>query len=319
MKRFAVVILVGLALVVLLAVPAFAATGSAHFYSGNDSATVYGPLYEYKAPGDVAWGSGVPAVLAWKHGAWPLIAGSDAAYISNTYLVGGNIAASQWRWFRITLPIPANAVNIAVTGGAMKVNSDNADRTWLNGTPIGTDGEVEDPWADNHEWNTIQTYSIPPGVLAAGNNYMDVVVRNYPGSSDPYQNPTGFIYDFSANYTYDLTVLVDIKPGSDPSSVNWNGKGTVPVAIFGSAIFDVAEIDPASVKMEGAAIAFKGKKDPTAQASIEDVNGDGFMDLVVHIADMDGNINSGMTTAKVDGLLYDGTYFSGMGDIKVVK
>ncbi|MCH8324420.1 MAG: VWA domain-containing protein, partial [Thaumarchaeota archaeon] len=41
-----------------------------------------------------------------------------------------------------------------------------------------------------------------------------------------------------------IAVDIDIKPGSDPSSVNCEKlKGTVPVAVFGSADFDVSTID----------------------------------------------------------------------------
>ena len=38
-----------------------------------------------------------------------------------------------------------------------------------------------------------------------------------------------------------LQVAIDIKPGSDPNCFNNNGNGVIPVAILGSASFDVAE------------------------------------------------------------------------------
>jgi hypothetical protein len=116
-----------------------------------------------------------------------------------------------------------------------------------------------------------------------------------------------------------LDVLVDIKPGSDPSAFNWDGHGKVPVAVLGSDVFDVYEINPATVTMNNAGVALRGKKDPTVMASYSDVNGDGYTDLVVQIADIDGAIFAvGDTTATIAGYLYDGTYFSGVGDIKLV-
>ncbi|MGB4442392.1 MAG: hypothetical protein WBJ62_09260, partial [Coriobacteriia bacterium] len=290
------------------------------FYSGNDAATVYGPSYSYLAPGDAAWGPGVPAVLCWKHSSWPLIAGSPALYISNSYYITGTIGANQWRWYRIDLgTIPANAVNIQPSG-SMKVNSDNADRTWINGRLVGTDGEVEGAFVDNHEWATIQDYPLLAGDLKIGANYMDVVVRNYSGPATAEGNPTGFIYDFSATWTYDLTVDVDIKPGSDPSAVNWDGNGKVPIAVLGSDIFDVRTINASTVTMNGAAVGVRGKKDPTVMASYTDVNFDGYEDLVVQIVDTDGSvIPAGATEVLVSGYLLDGTYFSGTGDIKLVQ
>ena len=316
------VFVVCLALVLFMGVgSAFAAgTATVHYYSGSDSAAVYGPLYSYAAPEDVAWGSSVPTVLAWKHPSWPLIGSSPAAYISNTQYITGNIGANQWRWFRITIPVPSNAFNIQPSG-TMRVNSDNADRTWINGRLAGTDGEVEGAFVDNHEWDSIQSYALQAGDLHAGDNYMDVVVRNYAGTNTQTGNPTGFIYDFSATYSYneDISVLVDIKPGSDPSAFNWNGAGKVPVAVLGSETFDVYDILPETVTMNNAGVALRGKKDPTVMASYKDVNGDGYIDLVVQIMDTDGDVfAAGAVEATVRGSLANGDTFTAIGDIKLV-
>jgi len=76
-------------------------------------------------------------------------------------------------------------------------------------------------------------------------------------------------------------VLIDIKPGSDPNSINLGSKGNVPVVIFGSQQFDVATIGVASIRLAGAAVLLRGKDAP--MASVVDVNNDGFADLFVHI------------------------------------
>jgi len=39
-----------------------------------------------------------------------------------------------------------------------------------------------------------------------------------------------------------LPVDIDVKPGSDPNSVNLNGNGVVPVGVFGTEDFDVSTI-----------------------------------------------------------------------------
>ena len=78
-------------------------------------------------------------------------------------------------------------------------------------------------------------------------------------------------------------VDIDIKPGSDPSCFNSDGKGVIPVAILGSAGFDVSTVDPTTIKLDDQGVKTKGNGDP--QASIEDVNDDGFDDLVVKIID----------------------------------
>lgn len=46
-------------------------------------------------------------------------------------------------------------------------------------------------------------------------------------------------------------MAVDIKPQSCPNPLNVKKKGVLPIAILGTEGFDVTEIDPASVELEG--------------------------------------------------------------------
>jgi hypothetical protein len=62
---------------------------------------------------------------------------------------------------------------------------------------------------------------------------------------------------------YPISVFVDIKPGSDRNPVNCKSKGKLPVAILGTAGFDVTTIDPSSVWLEGF---------PAVKWAIEDVS-----------------------------------------------
>jgi hypothetical protein len=47
----------------------------------------------------------------------------------------------------------------------------------------------------------------------------------------------------------EIPVPVDIKPGSCPNPFNLNEKGVLPVAIAGTADFDVTQVDPATVRL----------------------------------------------------------------------
>jgi hypothetical protein len=79
-----------------------------------------------------------------------------------------------------------------------------------------------------------------------------------------------------------VPVAIDIKPGSYPNSINLGSHGNVPVAILSSAEFDATTVDPTTVTLANAAVKLKGKGTPMASA--EDVNGDGLLDLVVHVS-----------------------------------
>ncbi len=91
----------------------------------------------------------------------------------------------------------------------------------------------------------------------------------------------------------------------------------IPVAILGSAEFDVNSIDPATVMLEGLAVRVAGKSNKLL-AHIEDVNSDGFDDLVCQVEDFDGVFELGDESATLTGELYDGTPITGTDSICIV-
>jgi hypothetical protein len=114
-----------------------------------------------------------------------------------------------------------------------------------------------------------------------------------------------------------IPVDIDIKPGSYPNSINNDGHGVIPVAILGNADFDVTLIVPETVALAGMAIKAVGKANKLL-SHYEDVNGDGFDDLVVQIEDADGTLTEGTTEATLTGELMDGTLIEGSDEITIV-
>ncbi len=113
-----------------------------------------------------------------------------------------------------------------------------------------------------------------------------------------------------------IAVPIDIKPGSSPNSINLGSVGTVPVAILSTASFDATQVDPASVTLSGAALALKGKG--TQMYSLEDVDADGRLDLVVHVTTSALQLNENDTSAILEGRLYDGTLVKGSDTVRIV-
>jgi len=109
-------------------------------------------------------------------------------------------------------------------------------------------------------------------------------------------------------------VDIDIKPGSFPNCINPDGKGVIPVAILTTDTFNAASVDPFSVTLEGAAVRVKGKSGNAG--SLEDVDSDGDLDLVVHIVDDSPLV--GMATATVEGRTVDGLPITGSDSICIV-
>jgi hypothetical protein len=74
--------------------------------------------------------------------------------------------------------------------------------------------------------------------------------------------------------TYEVE-SIDIKPGDTTNSINLKSNGVIPVVILSTKNFDATTIKPASVVFGPEAAI------PTSGTHMEDVNGDGLLDLVV--------------------------------------
>jgi len=122
-----------------------------------------------------------------------------------------------------------------------------------------------------------------------------------------------------AQITVFSPVDIDIKPSSDPNSINTKSGGAIPIAILGSDTFDVTDVDVTIL-----AFALNGATpkhdltDPVVYAShLEDVNGDGFTDLVSHYVQKETGLLSSDTDACITGQTTGGTVIGGCDSVKV--
>jgi hypothetical protein len=116
-----------------------------------------------------------------------------------------------------------------------------------------------------------------------------------------------------------IYVQIDIKPGSSPNAINPGSNGLVPVAVLSSEDFDATQVDPTTVTLAGANVAVRGKGNYMAHK--EDVNGDGYIDLVVQVETSAGSAVWETGTAILTGNLlpeFGATLIEGSDEIIIV-
>lgn len=245
-------------------------------------------------------------------------------YPSFDYNINSSVAAPAMPGYIA----PANVCNFVNDGRACTDSTARLNLNFYLQCPVGNatfvygryGSETDQILLDGVELNQIsaggegnfseETYDL--GYLTGGTHTISIV---YVGGGS---NNGHYIDSVSLKSEFNCLVDIDIKPNSDPSSVNLNGHGVIPVAILGSATFDVNNIDVPTVQFEGVNARTKGNGD--YQCSNQDTNGDGYIDLVCQYPEDDSylTLQLGDVIATVTGQLLDGTPFEGTGDINIV-
>ena len=108
-------------------------------------------------------------------------------------------------------------------------------------------------------------------------------------------------------------MTVDLKPGEFPNTINPKSNGVIPVAILTTPDFNATTVDPLSVEFGP-----QGALEAHGKGHIEDVNGDGQPDLLLHFRTQDTGITCGDTEGVLTGETFAGQAIVGSDTIKTV-
>lgn len=187
---------------------------------------------------------------------------------------------------------------------------DNDADVYINGTLIGSArsgycraGDID--------------FTAPDGILVAGDNVLAIRGHDYGGATYIDVEVT-----VSISTATIMTVAIDIKPDSYPNSINLKSKGVIPVAILSGGVgsFDATTVDPSTVCF-GAATNPSLLGDCTeahGRGHIEDVDGDGDLDLLLHYETQQTGIGAADTVACLTGQTFSGNQIRGCDAIRIV-
>ncbi|MBL7208954.1 MAG: hypothetical protein ISS52_02525 [Dehalococcoidia bacterium] len=166
-------------------------------------------------------------------------------------------------------------------------------------------------WKDGYEWlwnwGKVQTKYGNATVLRVDIGY---------GSLGSNEAVTAYVDDFALNnitYVFEpllpIEVEIDIKPGSYPNSINLKSKGKVPVAVLTTDDFDASTIDPETILFADA---------EPVRWTMEDVDDDDDMDLLLHFKTQDLNLTEESTEATLTGTTYGEQPIQGTDTVNIV-
>jgi len=215
-------------------------------------------------------------------------------------------------WDTSNAPMPTDRVTHAggVINGILYVVGGNNSISGILATV-----EAYDPVTDT--WSTMDP--MPTARWGIGAGVIDGKLYVAGGAGADPSGPSGANLDTLEVFTPVVSVDIDIKPGSDPNSINLSSAGVIPVAILSSDTFDATTVDPDSLTIAGASVRVVGKGSKLLSHK-EDVNGDGLLDLVCQFENLTDFLTvEGESGAVLEGFTFDGTPIRGEDHVRIVR
>ena len=243
--------------------------------------------------------------------------GTELDFALARYNANGSLDSSFGTGGRVTTNFPGNSAEASAlsiqTDGKLVVAGDTDTGTDFNfaltrynpdgslDSTFGSSGRVTTDFAGSFDVALALAIQADGKLVAAGGAFigdsLDFALARYQGSG----------------LSSELQVTIDIKPGGFPNSINPKSRGVTPVAILTTATFNATTVKPSTVRF-GAT----GTEAAPARSALEDVDGDGDIDMILHFSTQSIGIHCGDTEEILTGETFSGQAISGSDSIRPV-
>ncbi|MGH9866913.1 MAG: Kelch repeat-containing protein [Candidatus Polarisedimenticolia bacterium] len=181
----------------------------------------------------------------------------------------------------------------------------------------GLDGSLHnDVWSMSLEgpprWTSIGSLGLPP----SGRQWHSAVFQPVRQRMVVF----GGYFGSTSGDTWHLQLVrrvrIDVRPGNEDNVIHPGSAGLLPVAVAGELAFDVRSVDATTATFAGAPVA--RRPNGSSMASVKDLNGDGFPDLLMQFLGARLVIPDGLTEGQFLGRTLDELPLAGTDLIRVV-
>lgn len=197
----------------------------------------------------------------------------------------------------------------ALASGGISINVTPSDvlnfeyRIAYQGLPAEVTNALTAYGLNAEQINDLRKLLLVQDINAASGTFPDALVST---------NLTAAFQDAAKAFSTVIQISLDIKGEGTTNAINPKSNGVIPVAVLGTATFDVTTVDPASTRFGTNAAQ------PATPPVIADVNGDSIPDLLLHFGTQDTGIQCGDTMAVLTGKTATGSMISGADGIQTV-
>jgi hypothetical protein len=93
-------------------------------------------------------------------------------------------------------------------------------------------------------------------------------------------------------------MIVDLLPGNPENTINLVTQRLLPIAIMGSASFDVNDLNPRTLKLRAVSQNLVGKSDKSLCRQ-QDINGDSYKDLICDLKTIGFHVEPGKIAVEI--------------------